>query len=190
MTNDNVKMIAFVGMTGVGKSAAADYLRKKGVPDVYLGGVVLKEMERAGYDRTAELERKFREDLRRREGKDFVAQRAVEQLRGLIGAGQKRIVIDGIYSWTEYRTLKREFPGSIVTVALVMPKKKRHGRLKRRDGEALVLEEAKMRDWSEIEELEKGGPIADADHFVVSSDDEEETFRAIDEVLTEVGFFG
>jgi len=190
MANENVKMIAFVGMTGVGKSEAASYLRRKGVPDVYLGGVVLKEMKRMGIERTTESEKVFREELRRREGADFVARKAVEQLRGLVGAGQRRIVIDGIYSWTEYRILKREFPGSIVTVALVMPKRKRHDRLMRRVERPVGLEEAKGRDWSEIEELEKGGPIADADYFVASDEDEEATVRAIEGILKEVGFWG
>jgi len=185
----NAKMIAFVGMTGSGKSAAAKYLKEKGVPDVYLGGVILRAMDKLGIDSTPEAQQKFREDIRKREGADYVAKQAVTQIHGLIRAGQKRIVIDGIYSWTEYRILKHEFPGCITVIALVAPKKLRHERLNRRAKQALTQEEVKQRDWSEIENLEKGGPIADADYYIMSDDNEEAMRWKIDEVVGEIGFF-
>ena len=46
--DDNIKIIAFVGLTGSGKSAAVDYVVKKGHPKVYFGGVVLDAMTAAG----------------------------------------------------------------------------------------------------------------------------------------------
>jgi len=185
----NVKMIAFVGMTGSGKSQAARYLKEKGVPDVYLGGVIYKAMEEAGIEITPESQQKFREEIREREGKDFVARQVIGQVHGLLGAGQKRIIIDGIYSWTEYRMFKHEFPGTITTIALVPTKKVRHERLKRRSERPFTPQEANQRDWSEIENLEKGGPIADADYYIVCDDDGEEMERAVDAIVREIGFF-
>ena len=45
----NVKIIAFVGLTGSGKSEAANYIIAKGYPRVYFGGVILNAMKEAGY---------------------------------------------------------------------------------------------------------------------------------------------
>ena len=98
MDKKNVKIIAFVGLAGSGKSAAIDYLTEKGFPKVYFGGVVLDEVARRGLELTQKNEQPVREELRRTEGKDFVAQRIISQINGLIDGGQKRIVADGLYS--------------------------------------------------------------------------------------------
>ncbi|MEO7904438.1 MAG: AAA family ATPase, partial [Candidatus Saccharimonadales bacterium] len=144
--SDNVKIVAFVGLTGSGKSSAADYLTAKSYPKVYFGGVVLDAMTEAGLDHTQENEKPFREQLREQEGNDFVVNRIVSQLRGLIDAGQKRIVADGIYTWTEYKVMKREFPGELTTIAIVAPKRLRHRRLTQRPIRPLTQNEANQRD--------------------------------------------
>lgn len=181
-------MIAFVGMAGSGKSAAARYVKSKGVPAVYFGGILYKAMEEAGVEVTPESQQRFRFEIREREGKDFVAKRALEEVHGLIGAGQKRIVLDGLYSWTEYRLFKREFPGEVMVVAMVPPKKARHHRLIHRKDRPFTQDEANQRDWSEIEDIEKGGPIAVADYYIVNDGPEEDTHLKIDAVLKEIGF--
>lgn len=189
INNSNVKMIAFVGLAGSGKSAASEYLRAKGLPGVYLGGIIYAAMKEAGIEITPDSQTKFREEIRAKEGKDFVVNRAIKQIDDLITAGQKRIVIDGLYSWTEYRILKRKYPGEIMLIAMVPPKKARHGRLMKRTDRPFTQEEANVRDWAEIENLEKGGPIAIADYFIVNDGSEEETHGKIDAILNETGFF-
>ena len=185
---ENIKIIAFVGLTGSGKSSAVDYVTEKGYPKVYFGGVILDAMTEAGLDHTKENEQAFREELRVREGKDFVANRIIQQIHGLVSAGQHRIVADGIYTWTEYKTLKREFPGELNVVAVVAPKHLRHHRLSIRPIRPLTETEANERDWAEIENLEKGGPIAIADHFIIN-DGNLDTFNAqIDHILEDVHF--
>ena len=127
----DVKIVAFVGMSGSGKSVAVDYLTEKGIPKVYFGGMIYKEMERRGIERTpdGESEKKFREEIRETEGKDWVVRQVIEETKSLIEAGQKRIVLDGVYSWTEYVTLKKEFPGEMTFIAVVLPKKLRYKRV-------------------------------------------------------------
>jgi dephospho-CoA kinase len=126
---NNTKIIAFVGLAGSGKSAAVEYLSQKGYPRVYFGGIVLDAMTEAGLDHTQENEKPFREELREREGKDFVVNRIITQINDLVEAGQNRIVADGLYTWTEYKALKRAFPGELTVVAIVAPKRLRHRRL-------------------------------------------------------------
>ena len=131
---DNTKILAIVGMSGSGKSVIVDHLTGKGYPKVYFGGMIYKEMEKRGIERTEDgsSERDFREMIRETEGKDWVVRQVIEETRRLIAAGQKRIVLDGVYSWTEYRTLQHEFPGEMTFVAIVVPKKMRYKRVAER----------------------------------------------------------
>lgn len=189
MTNiSNTKIIAFVGLTGSGKSSAVEYLTQKDYPKVYFGGVVLDAMTKAGLEHTQENEKPFREELRAREGKDFVANRIVTQINDLIDAGQHRIVADGIYTWTEYKVLKKAFPGELTVVAIVAPKRLRHHRLNERPVRPLTDHDANLRDWAEIENLEKGGPIAIADYYVSNDNSLEKLHEQINAILEDIDF--
>lgn len=186
---ENIKIVALVGLTGSGKSTAVDYLTSKGYPKVYFGGVIYQAMEEAGIERTAESETIFREEIRQREGKDFVVKRIVTQINDLIEAGQRRIIADGLYTWTEYKILKRAFPGELTVVAVVAPKHLRHRRLTQRTERPYTLEEANQRDWAEIENLEKGGPIAIADHYIMNDGNLDRFHEQIDTELEHIKFY-
>jgi len=188
ITNQKTKIIAFVGLSGAGKSEATDYISGKGYPKVYFGGIIYKAMEEAGIEITPESQQKFREEIREKEGNDFVVKRAIAQTHDLINSGQNHIILDGLYTWTEYRILKREFPGEMIVVAVVAPKKLRHRRLVTRPERPFTQEEADKRDWSEIENLEKGGPIAIADHYIMNDSDLENLHKQIDKILEEIEF--
>lgn len=187
--HENVKIVAFVGLPGAGKSSAVDYLKDKSYPSVYFGGVVLGAMDQAGLEHTADNEKKFREALREREGKDFVVNRIVTQIRDLIDAGQHRIIADGLYTWTEYKILKHEFPGELTVVAIVTPKHLRYRRLAERPVRPLTATEASQRDWAEIENLEKGGPIAIADHYIMNDGNMDFLHKQIDDELNHIDFY-
>jgi len=182
------KILAFVGLAGAGKSSAVDYLTAKGFPKVYFGGVVLDAMTEIGLAHTPENEKRFREELRAREGKDFVARRIIEQIRDLIAAGQHRIIADGLYTWTEYKLLKKEFPGELTVAAIVAPRHLRHHRLAERPVRPLSGAEADQRDWAEIENLEKGAPVAIADYFIINDGSLEHLHRQIDDLLRQIDF--
>lgn len=187
-TEKNIKIIAFVGLPGVGKSVAVDYITEKGYPKVYFGGIIYGAMNEAGIEITPESQQKFRKEIREIEGKDFVVKRVIKQVHDLINAGQNHIVLDGLYSWTEYKILKREFPGEMNVVAIVSNKKLRHHRLTNRPERPFTLEEANQRDWSEIEDLEKGGPIAIADHYIINNGSLDDMYKQLAEILEEEKF--
>ena len=44
------KVLVFVGMPGVGKSVAVDYLKEKGLPSAYFGQITLDEIKKRGMD--------------------------------------------------------------------------------------------------------------------------------------------
>ena len=73
-------------------------------------------------------------------------------------------------------------------VAVVAPTHLRHHRLANRPERPFTTDEATKRDWAEIENLEKGGPIAIADHYIVNDSSLEDLHSKIDAVLADVDF--
>ncbi len=184
----STQLIAFVGLAGSGKSTAVDYVSQRGYPKIYFGGIIYRAMEEAGIEVTWESQEKFREDIRSREGKDFVVKRAIKEARGLIDAGQRRILLDGLYTWSEYRILKHEFPGELTVIAVVTPKPLRYRRMAKRPERPMQPREVDQRDWSEIENLEKGGPIAIADYFVNNDSDVDKLHQQVSSILESINF--
>lgn len=160
-------IIAAVGMPGSGKSVFAEEMRQRAMPVVYFGGLVLQEVKDRGLPGAPDNERMVREDLRQKFGMDAMAQlalptlKAKQQTHGVVG-------IDGLYSFSEYKTLKSAFGAQLQLVAIMTPAALRYQRLGSRPVRPLTPDEARARDIAEIENLEKGGPIAIADHFIIN----------------------
>ncbi|AHB42252.1 hypothetical protein RAAC3_TM7C00001G0395 [Candidatus Saccharibacteria bacterium RAAC3_TM7_1] len=187
---ENVKILAFVGLAGSGKSSAVEYLTEKGHPKIYFGGIMYNEMRKAGIKPGDwEPEQKFREELREKEGKGVIAKRAVQEAHDLMNAGQHRIIFDGLYSWSEYKVLKHAFPGDeMIVVAITTPKHLRKQRMANRPERPMTSEEVDERDWAEIENLEKGGPIAIADYFIHNDKDLDTLHEQVDAILQAIAF--
>ena len=190
MESKDIKLVAVVGMCGSGKSTAIEYLTERGIPKVYFGGVIYKAMEEAGIARTedGESEKRFREEIRQKEGKDFVVLRAIKEAKKLIEAGQKHIVLDGLYSWTEYKILRKEWPTEMTVVAIIVPKALRRKRVAERPDRPFDAQAIAERDRSEIENLEKGGPIAIADYYIDNSGTIEEFHERFGKLMKEIDF--
>ena len=188
MAQPYAKIIALVGLAGSGKSSAVEYLTEKGFPKIYFGGVIYKAMDEAGIEKTWDNQQQFREEIRRREGKDFVIKRVIKNIHDLINAGQNKIVLDGLYTWSEYKFLKHEFPGQVVVIAIVTPKYLRYQRMAKRIERPMQPHEVDQRDWSEIENLEKGGPIAIADYFIINDGSLEQLHQKIDAATHDAHF--
>ena len=186
---EHVKLVAFVGLAGSGKTSAVDYVTEKGYPKVYFGGIMYQMMRDAGIEITFESQQEFREKIRRDEGMDIIAKHAIVQIEHLMAAGQHRIVLDGVYSWSEYKTLKHSFPGELELVAIVAPRRLRKHRLAERPERPLTSNEVDTRDWAEIEHIEKAGPIAIADHFIINDSSLESLHHNIDTTLESINFY-
>jgi len=185
---ENLKIIAFVGLAGAGKSSAVEYLTDKGYPKVYFGGIILEAVKDAGLDVNPENEKLISGQLREREGRDVIVKRIIAQIHDLTALGQHHVVADGISSWTEYKAMKAEFPGELVVVAIVAPKHLRHHRLNVRPIRPMTDNEANQQDWFEIENIEKGGPIAIADYTIINDGELDNLYTEVDKILEHADF--
>lgn len=188
MDQNDIKILAIVGMSGCGKSVVVNYLTERDTPKIYLGGMIYKEMEKRGIEITPESQAQFREEIRATEGQDWVARQAAAEIKDLIAAGQKRIVLDGLYSWTEYKTIKHEFPGQMTTIAIVAPKNLRYERLANRPERPFTPAEVRERDRREIENIEKGGPIAAADYYILNDTTLDNLYAQLNTILHSINF--
>lgn len=162
-----MNVIAFVGMPGSGKSVAGNYFKEKGFYLLYFGQLVLDEVKRRGLDINPTNEKMVREDIRKIHGMAACAHLSVPIIKQILSNNQK-ICIDGLYSFSEYKLLKELLGDTLSVVAISCEKKTRYQRLAQRQIRPLTPKEAEQRDIAEIENLEKGGPIAIADFTLLN----------------------
>ena len=157
-----MKIIAIVGMAGAGKSEVARLFEQSGYVRVRFGDVTDEEVGRRGLRLNETNERFVRETLRTEHGMAAYAQLNIPRIdRALEKAN---VVVDGMYSWEEYLLLKKHYGEKLNIVAVWASARKRYFRLSVRDVRPLTRKEVEERDKSEIENLNKGGPIAMADY--------------------------
>ena len=178
--------LALVGMPGAGKTLCADHLRRRGYPGFRFGQIVVDEVERRGLPRTQDSERIVREDLRALQGREAIARLALPLLRQLLQTSPV-IFIDGLYSFSEYQLLRRELDASLLVVAIVSARQRRYRRLGQRSQRPLDAAAAEARDLREITTLEKGGPIAIADHTLLNDTTSAALTDALDALLGQLG---
>lgn len=178
-------VITFVGMPGAGKSTCVDYLIEKGLPHVYFGGVIVDETIRRYGKTDEEHEGIVRMDLREKEGNGAIANRIMPQIDTLFENGAQYVIADGLYSWTEYKIFKEKYAERAIIIAIAAPRKLRHERLANRPLRPLSDEDVTAREYSEIEKIEKGGPIANADYTIVNNGDVDTLLNALQNILAD-----
>ncbi|MFC2066800.1 AAA family ATPase [Chloroflexota bacterium] len=159
-----MKVISIVGMPGSGKSEVARLFEENGFIRIRFGDVTDEEVKKRGLELNEKNERYTRELLRKELG---MAAYARLNLPG-IDSSLKRsdVIIDGLYSWEEYTFLKNHYGEDFLVVAVWASPRTRYTRLTNRATRPLTREEAASRDRSEIENINKGGPIAMADFTI------------------------
>ena len=180
-----MKVIALVGMPGSGKGTCTDYLGEKyDWPVIHFGNMMYEEVQRRGLDNVKD-EVFVREDMRRLEGKAVFAKHAARKTHELEAQGTKVVVFDGLYSWSEYKFLQGEFGKNLLVIATAAPKKMRYDRvLNRKDNHRqYTLEQLIVREEAEVENLEKGGPIASADYTIVNDSSTEAMLGKLDAIV-------
>jgi len=175
-------LLILVGMAGSGKSSVARHLEQKGWRVIRFGALTMQELEKRGLPINQANEKAVREELRAKRGMDAYARLLLPSIKESLTSSPT--VIDGLYSWAEYKFLKSHFGGQIKVVAIYATRSMRYARLSQRPDRSLSLAEAEQRDYAEIENVEKGGPIAMADYTIVNDGTKKGLFRAMDKLLS------
>lgn len=172
------KLVCITGLTGSGKSVASDYFVKKGFQFLRFGQITLDEVKKRELEPIEANERPIREEFRKKYGMAAYAILNLPKFKELLKNGDT--LGDGLYSFEEYKVLKTEFGENFITIAVYAPPKLRYKRLTERKikkndidlrNRPATKDEAETRDYSEIENLNKGGTIAMADYTIVNTKD-------------------
>ena len=175
------KITAVIGMCGSGKSEAVKFFEQHGYKKVYFGGVVMDEMKRLGLEVNEANERMTRENLRKEFGMGAMAVKSLVKIEEFYKTGN--VVIESLYSWDEYKIVKNKFGESFKLLTIYTTKSLRYERLAKRPVRQLTEEEARSRDYSEIEKLDKGGPIAFTDYLVLNDSTLQELNKQLEKFL-------
>lgn len=178
------KVIAVVGMCGSGKSVATDYLEANEWKKVYFGGVTLDAVKERGLEITPDNERMVREELRAKYGHAAYAIKLLPTIQDLLV--NNNVVIDGLYTWSEYKYLRENLGDSLIVLCIISHRMDRYTRLNSRPVRGLSNEEAEKRDIAEIENLEKGGPISIADHYIINDSTKEHLEECVEKFVKEL----
>lgn len=106
---------------------------------------------------------------------------SLPRIDGLLKSGD--VIVDGLYSWEEYLLLKDRYKDDFALVAVWASPETRYERLTTRPVRPLTREEAVGRDVAEIENLNKGGPIAMADFTIMNGSSLEDLEKQTERVL-------
>ncbi len=178
------KVIAIVGLPGSGKSEVINFLTEKhGWPKVYFGDVTFDEMGKRGLEINEKNERIVREDLRAKYGKDHYAKKVIEKINHL--AADSPILVESLYSWQEYQMFVNEYGNRFLIIAVYASPKTRYKRLGNRPVRPLTAEEARGRDYAQIENLTQANAIAMADYTLVNESSLEDLHRHIENILSD-----
>ena len=179
-----MKVVSIVGMAGSGKSEVARAFEKKGFIRIRFGDVTDEAIKKRDLELNEKNERYIRELLRQKHGMSAYAQLNLPRIDSALKHSD--VVIDGLYSWEEYTFLKTYYGENFCVVAVWSSPKTRYARLTGRSTRQLTQEEAASRDWAEIENTNKGGPIAIADFTITNESSLQNLRKAVRSIISKL----
>jgi len=177
-----MKVVSIVGMAGAGKSEVARLFKENGFVRIRFGDVTDEEVKKQGLELNEQNERYIRELLRKEHGMSAYARLNLPRIDSALK--HSNVVIDGLYSWEEYIFLKDYYGEDFYVVAVWASPRTRYARLTTRLNRRLTLEEAASRDRTEIENTNKGGPIAIADFTIINESSLENLKREAKRIIS------
>jgi dephospho-CoA kinase len=186
------KVVCIVGMAGSGKSIVSDEFVRHGFQYLRFGQITLDTIKEKGLELNEANEKKIREGFRKEHGMAAYAIINIPKLDELLKSSN--VVVDGLYSWSEYKILREKYGDFMKVVAVFSPPETRYERLENRAVandekqrfRSFTKEEAMARDYSEIENIEKGGPIAMASYTIINTGTVEELKKRIQDIMDKI----
>ena len=177
-----MKVVSIVGMAGSGKSEVARHFQENGFTTVRFGDVTDEGVRKMRLELNEANERRVRELLRKKHGMDAYARLNLPRINSALESSD--VVIDGLYSWEEYAFLKDYYGAGFIVVAVWASPKTRYSRLATRSSRKLTPEEAASRDRTEIENINKGGPIAMADFTILNESSLADLKKEVERIIS------
>lgn len=177
-----MKVACIVGMPGAGKSVVTAMFRDHDFVPIRFGDITDEEVIKRGLELNEENERKVREQFREEYGMAAYALLNTPKIENALRSSN--VVVDGLYSWAEYTCLKDTFGENLVVIAVWASPATRYSRLAKREIRPLTPDEALSRDYAEIEQLDKGAPIAMADFTVLNESDLDNAKQQVDRFVS------
>ena len=179
-------------MPGSGKSIVADEFVKNEFSYLRFGQLTLDTIKEKGLELNEANERRVREGFRKEHGMAAYAILNIPKIDELLK--KSNVVVDGLYSWSEYKVLKEKYGELMKVVAVFSPPEMRYDRLvdravandEKQRFRSFTREESKARDYAEIENIEKGGPIAMASYTIINTGTVLELKGEIEKIIGEI----
>lgn len=184
----NKKIISIVGMAGSGKTVVTKYLQARHHwPNVYMGAPTFDRIKTDGLETNYKNEKICREKIRSELGMGGYATLCLPKIKKRLESNDVCLV-ESMYSWSEYKIYKEEFSENFHCLAVFASPKTRYKRLSNRQNERPMssIEEFNQRDYTEIEGIEKGGPIARADFMAINETNTINLFKQIDNFINNI----
>jgi len=176
-----MQVVSIVGMAGSGKSESAKIFEENGFKKIRFGDITDEEIKKRGLPLNEENERRVRQQLRQEHGMAAYAKLNLPRIDAALKSAN--VVVDGLYSWEEYVLLKNRYVEDFHVVAIWASPKTRYSRLAKREIRPLTAAEAAGRDVAELENTNKGGPIAMADFTILNESSLKELEKQARKVL-------
>ena len=143
-----MKIIAFTGMPGSGKSEAVKIAKELGIQVIRMGDCVWEEVKRRGLELNDENVGRIADEMRKKHGMDIWAKRTLEK----IDKSPDKIVIDGIRNIEEMDFFREKLGKDFLLVAIHASPETRYKRLmdRKREDDNLTIDRIKNRDEREL----------------------------------------
>lgn len=180
-------IVAVVGLSGSGKTAAVKYLSetyKK--PVISFSNIVNDYIDDHKLEHSLENHQKIRVQMRKKYGMEAMAVLKTDEIRSALQSSNI-VLIEGLYSWEEYLYLHKHFDkAQVVLVAIWARKELRWERAARRSYRKHF--HGAKRDMQELIDTNKGPAIAYADYLIKNDFSMQEFHDKLDEAYRSIIF--
>ena len=175
-------------MCGSGKTELINHLQKtEKWPKIYFGEATFERIKKENLEINYENERKIREKIRKEMGMGAYAKLALPKIEKLLEKHDV-LMLESLYSWTEYKIIKEKYKKNFKVIAVFSSPQTRLKRMLKRNEERPMKNEEEFikRDYSEIENTDKGGPIARADFTIINESSMEDFHYQLKNIINNI----
>lgn len=126
-----MRVVAFTGLPGAGKTDAVEEAKRRGLPIVVMGDFVRAETQARGLSPADANLGKTAQDMRQRLGADIMAVKTIDEIQRKHREA-RLVVVDGVRSLEEIQTLRARLGPSFQLVSIDAPEAERFARLRGR----------------------------------------------------------